>query len=165
MLLQYLFGGPGPIRIVPLLVGSFADCVQAGQRRGRRRTWPGWSPPCGRPRRRAGEPVCYVISGDLAHIGPKFGDPEPVAEPHPGRQPAAGPGDCSTGADRRRRGRATSRRSPTEGDAPPHLRPAADVPGAGGDAGPGPGGVLHYQQYVHPDGSESVSFASMAFYA
>ena len=29
----------------------------------------------------AGEPVCYVISGDLAHIGPKFGDPRPVSEP------------------------------------------------------------------------------------
>ena len=27
------------------------------------------------------EPICYIISGDLAHIGPKFGDPEPVAQP------------------------------------------------------------------------------------
>jgi len=24
--------------------------------------------------------------------------------------------------------------------------------------------VLHYDQYVHPEGEESVSFASMAFY-
>ena len=43
------------------------------------------------------EPICYIISGDLAHIGPKFGDPEPVDEPvlehsrKPGRgDPAAG---------------------------------------------------------------------------
>ena len=27
------------------------------------------------------EPICYVISGDLAHIGPKFGDPWPAVEP------------------------------------------------------------------------------------
>ena len=28
-----------------------------------------------RPRRETREPICYIISGDLAHIGPKFGDP------------------------------------------------------------------------------------------
>ena len=28
----------------------------------------------------AGEPVCYVISGDLAHIGPKFDDEDLVDE-------------------------------------------------------------------------------------
>ena len=27
------------------------------------------------------EPICYIISGDLAHIGPKFGDTQPVTEP------------------------------------------------------------------------------------
>ena len=29
---------------------------------------------------------------------------------------------------------------------------------------PSSGKLLHYDQYAHPDGSESVSFASMAFY-
>ena len=42
-------------------------------------------PASGRGGRR--EPVCYVISGDLAHIGPKFGDPGRVSRTAAGRQP------------------------------------------------------------------------------
>jgi len=33
-----------------------------------------------RAERETAEPVCYIISGDLAHIGPKFGDPERLNE-------------------------------------------------------------------------------------
>src|SRR5207248_8000227 len=72
--LQHLFGRARPIRIVPLLVGSFADCVESGAD-------PADQPDIARmvealraAEAGAGEPVCYVISGDLAHIGPKFGD-------------------------------------------------------------------------------------------
>jgi MEMO1 family protein len=32
-------------------------------------------------------------------------------------------------------------------------------------ARPRSGKVLHYQQYAHPEGHESVSFAAAAFYA
>ena len=46
-----------------------------------RRTWRAWSPRSRTAEAAAGESVCYVISGDLAHIGPKFRDPEPVTEP------------------------------------------------------------------------------------
>ena len=45
----------------------------------------------------AGEPVCYLISGDLAHIGPKFGDPDPVTEPWLAASQAAGRGDPRAG--------------------------------------------------------------------
>src|SRR5262249_42540633 len=79
--LQYLYEGRRPIRIVPLLTGSFHDCVASG-------TPPREQPDIGRMiaalralEAAAGEPICYVISGDLAHIGPKFGDPAPAAEP------------------------------------------------------------------------------------
>ena len=33
---------------------------------------------CGKVEDETQEPICYLISGDLAHIGPKFGDPDPV---------------------------------------------------------------------------------------
>ena len=74
--------GRRPFRIVPLLVGSFVDCVDAASpTRPRPADIARMVAALRRPRRRPGEPVCYVISGDLAHIGPKFGDPEPVTEP------------------------------------------------------------------------------------
>src|SRR5262249_35111678 len=79
--LQYLYEGRKPFRIVPLVVGSFQDSVETG-------SLPSFRADVGRmieALRRAEaetpEPICYLISGDLAHIGPKFGDPVPVAEP------------------------------------------------------------------------------------
>ena len=76
--LQYYYATRRPIRMVPLLVGSFHDCVTSG-------TLPLRQPDIARMvqaleqvERAAGEPVCYLISGDLAHIGPKFGDAGPV---------------------------------------------------------------------------------------
>jgi AmmeMemoRadiSam system protein B len=81
VLLQFLFENRGPIKIVPLLTGSYADYV--GER-----ALPSDGPDVGRmvaalrkAEEACGEPVCYLISGDLAHIGPKFGDPDPVAGP------------------------------------------------------------------------------------
>src|SRR5438067_3779837 len=81
VVLQYLFEKRRPIRIVPLLVGSFGDCVRAGEE-------PKAQPDVARmiealrkAEAETPEPICYLISGDLAHVGPKFGDPEPVGEP------------------------------------------------------------------------------------
>ena len=160
VLLKFLMGDR-PFRIVPLLTGSIHDRVQA----------------CGDPARATdlakmvaalraaeaacAEPVCYLISGDLAHIGPKFGD----------RQSAAGDwleesrakdaevlatleAGCPTrffdavAAEQNRRRIC--------GLSPAWLTLAATRPRAGK--------VLHYQQYVHPEGNESVSFAAAAFY-
>ena len=161
VILQHLFAARGSIRIVPLVVGSFGDCVQEG-------TQPGEFDDIARMARAlraaeaaAGEPVCYVVSGDLAHIGPKFGD----------RRKAEGPWL----AESERQDRAILvevERADAAGyfkviaaeqDArricglpPTYLTLAA--------ARPAKGRLLHYQQFVHPKGSESVSFAAAAFY-
>jgi AmmeMemoRadiSam system protein B len=149
-----------PFRIVPLLVGSFADCVQTG-------TDPADIPDIARMvealRRveaEAGEKVCYLISGDLAHIGPKFGDPDPVAETMltdsrigdelllkaiEAADPEAYFRAVHAEQDRRR----------ICGFPPTWLTLAAAKPRAGKR--------LHYQQFVAPDGHESVSFAAAAF--
>jgi AmmeMemoRadiSam system protein B len=70
--LRWLYAGRRDLRIVPLVVGSFHDCVLAQQ------------PPCQRgdiarmiealrcAAEETREPICILISGDLAHVGPKF---------------------------------------------------------------------------------------------
>lgn len=150
-----------PVRMVPLLVGSFHDAVEAN-------ALPGDLPDVRRmadalaaAEAAAGEEVCYVVSGDLAHIGPKFDDPEPVTA-------------------------AQLQASRAQDEKLLACLETADVGGyfgviaAEGDerricglpptvltllaAKPTTGAVLHYQQYVHPKGSESVSFAAAAFY-
>lgn len=159
--LQYMYENLRPIRIVPIVVGPFRDCIEAGV-----------SPSAQNDIRRmvaalqaaeaeSGERICYVISGDLAHIGPKFGDPLPVSEPQLSHSRAqdqklmqhaeainvAGYYEviASENDDRRICG----------------LPPTFTVLEA---AKPSSGRLLHYGQYVHPEGFESVSFASMAFY-
>jgi AmmeMemoRadiSam system protein B len=159
--LQYLYEGRRPIRIVPLVVGSFHDSVLIGNE------------PAGRDDvgRMVGalrqtvaetkEPVCTIISGDLAHVGPKFGDEGPLTDDFLAR---------SRGRDQAILKRAEA------ADPAGYFRVVADEQDARRICGlpptytvlgalrPGRGKVLHYDQYVHPRGLESVSFASVGFY-
>lgn len=147
-----------PFRIVPLLCGSFADRVAVNstvaddlaRMTAALRTLEA----------EIGEPVCYLISGDLAHIGPKFHDPLPLD-------------DGRLAASRRQDDRILAQLEAAdpagyfgviagEGDErnicglpPTWLTLTATTP-AGGR-------VLHYQQFVHPERHESVSFAAAAF--
>lgn len=159
--LQYLYEGRKPIRIVPLVVGSFDDCVQQGRD-------PNGAGDIGRmiealKRAEADtpEPICYIISGDLAHIGPKFGDPTPVSNgqlTHSKQQDEAIIKAAETvdmagyfrviAAERDRRRICGLPPTYTLLEA---VRPKS-------------GRLTHYDQYIHPHGFESVSFASMAFY-
>jgi AmmeMemoRadiSam system protein B len=159
--LQYLYENRRPFRIVPLLVGSFHDSVLAAR-----------SPShCGdidrmiralrAAEQEAREPICYIISGDLAHIGPKFGDPAPVHD----RQL-----DHSRAQDQLLMARAEEADSEgyfevirAEEDRrricglPPTFTTLAATEAKCGK-------LLHYDRYIHPFGFESVSFASVGFY-
>ena len=159
--LQYLFEGKRPIRIMPLVVGSFQDAVQEG------------AAPTGREdvrrmvealravERETKEPICYIISGDLAHIGPKFGDAHEAAGPW---------------LDRSRERDQAILRQAEAADPAGYFRVIAEEGDGRRICGlpptytvleairPGAGKVLHYDQYVHPRGHESVSFASVGFY-
>ena len=159
--LQYLYEGRRPIRIVPLVVGSFSDCV-ADER------LPKHQPDIGRmiealrkAEAETTEPICYLISGDLAHIGPKFGDRRQVHD----AQLAV-----SLKQDQAILKKAEEVDSAgyfqiiaDEGDSRRicGLPPTYTVLEA---ARPKQGKLLHHDRYVHPDGYESVSYASMAFY-
>ena len=160
--LQHLFAGRGPIRIVPLLVGSFHDCVAGGH-------LPDDAPDVSRmvtalqtAEAACPEPVCYVVSGDLAHIGPKFGDTRKA--------------EGSWLAASEQRDRAVLKWLDAA-DASGYFREVASEKDerricglsptwlALAAARPRTGTVLHYQQFVHPEGFESVSFAAAAFHA
>ena len=108
------------------------------------------------------EPVCYVISGDLAHIGPKFEDKRPaigawlshsrekdqeILKTLEAADPAAFFKVIALEKNSRR----------ICGLPPTWLTLEVTRPRSGK--------VLHYQQYAHPEGHESVSFAAVAFYA
>src|SRR5207253_9859478 len=79
--LQYLYENKRPFRIVPLVVGSFQDCVDTGLAPAAQNDIGRMIEALRRAEAETNEPICYLISGDLAHIGPKFGDPDPVTEP------------------------------------------------------------------------------------
>ena len=137
------------VRIVPLLIGPVSDDI------------PRMAEALAKAEADAGESVCYVISGDLAHIGPKFDDPEPVTAEQlkASREQdekllkcleAADAGGYSEVIDDEDDARRICGHSPTV------LTLLA--------AKPTRGRVTHYQQYAHPQGHESVSFAAAAFY-
>ena len=160
LLLQYLYETVGAIRIVPLLVSSYARHVNGGTDPATAANITRMAEGLRLAEAAAGEPVCYIISGDLAHIGPKFDDPEPVnanqlaysrAQDHKlldklTTADAAGYFQviANEGDDRR-----------ICGLPPTHLTLLAACPTRGK--------ILHYQQYIHPHGHESVSFASASF--
>jgi AmmeMemoRadiSam system protein B len=159
--LQYLYENRRPIRIVPLVVGSFHDCVEMRAEPTHRGDIRRLIEALRRVETETAEPICYIISGDLAHIGPKFGDPQflqPATLGHSRKQDneiirtaeSANPASyfvvIAAEQDERR----------ICGLPPTYMVLEALRPSSGE--------LLHYDQYVHPDGYESVSFASMAFY-
>jgi AmmeMemoRadiSam system protein B len=160
VLLQYLYENKRDFRIVPLLVGSFGDCVRSGRSPGHLEEVRRMVEALTEAEREAGEPVCYLISGDLAHVGPKFDDPAPVSVPQ---------------LEHSRRQDESLMRHAERADADGYFEAIAEE----GDerricglsptwltltaARPARGRLVHYDQYVHPEGYESVSFAGMVF--
>lgn len=158
--LQYLYQERRPFRIVPLVVGSFHDTIASGVPPRVQADVGRFIAALRRTDAAMGERICYIISGDLAHLGPKFGDPLPVGEPlltHSREQDQI------------------LLRYTEAGDACGYFRIIADEFDRRRICGlpptytvlealrPTRGRTLYYDQYVHPLGHESVSFASVAF--
>jgi len=159
--LQYLYEARRPIHVVPLLVGSFYDCIQGDTVPSAKADIDRMVKALRQVEAETPEPICYIISGDLAHIGPKFGDRQPVADralAHSRAQDLALIRQAEA-ADRDGYFQIIA----DEGD----CRRICGLPPTFvslGAAAPRHGKLLHYDQYVHPRRFESVSFASMAFY-
>ncbi|MFO0845702.1 MAG: AmmeMemoRadiSam system protein B [Gemmataceae bacterium] len=159
--LHYLYERKRDIRIVPILVGSFEDCVSAGDDPTERDDLRRMVAALQAAERETPEPVCYVISGDLAHIGPKFGADHPLREAELAH---------SRSQDRAILAKAERADSLGYFDVIARERDARNICGlpptwlALAATKPASGRLLRYDQYVDPSGYESVSFASVGFY-
>jgi len=159
--LQYLYEGKRPFRIVPLLVGSFQDCIAEGCFPGEKSDIARMIAALRAVERETPEPICYLISGDLAHIGPHFGDADVLDSP------VLSQSKKQDHAILKQAERATAndffRVVAEEGDERRicGLSPTWTVLEA---AQPSRGRTLNYAQYVQADHTLSVSFASVAFY-
>ena len=160
--LQHVLGERREFSIVPILVGSFHDLMQAGAD-------PIDDPEVGRMIRAlrsaeaaSGKKVAYIGGIDLCHVGPEFGDPSPVDDATL---------DAVKDFDRAMLDRASAR------DAAGWFSKAAEVDNrwrvCGLAAtytmleaiGPARGRLLSYDQAVNPARTCCVTFASVAFEA
>ncbi len=76
--LQYLLGGRRPFTIVPILVGSFHDLMEAGTDPIEAAEVRRFVEALRAAEAAGGKRVAYIGGIDLSHVGPEFGDPVPV---------------------------------------------------------------------------------------
>jgi MEMO1 family protein len=76
--LQYLLGGRREFSIVPILVGSFHDLMERGIDPIDDPEVRGFVQALQAAEAAAGKRVAYIGGIDLCHVGPEFGDPNPV---------------------------------------------------------------------------------------
>ncbi len=160
--LQYVLGGRRDFRIVPILVGSFHDLMERG-------VDPIDDPEVSRfvqalraAESASGRRVAYIGGIDLCHVGPEFGDPNPV-DPELQEQVRLFDGSMLDRA--------------AAGDPGGWFRTAANVGNrwrvCGLAAtytmlqaiGPARGRLLNYRQAIDDRRTCCVSFASMVFHA
>ena len=160
VLLKFLLG-ERPFKIVPLLTGSLHDLVHTGEDPGEAMDLARMIAALQAAELGSAEPVCYIISGDLAHIGPKFGDKQKAAGPWLDESRAKDDAILKTleaACPKKFFAEIAKEKNDRRicGLSPAWLTLAVTKPRKGK--------VLHYQQFVHPQGKESVSFAAAAFY-
>ena len=161
VLLQYCLENHRPFRIVPLAVGSFHDCILTSTPPHEKEDIYLMIQALRKAEADSGEKVCYISSGDLAHIGPKFGDREPVAATfleHSRKQDHALLHRLAAGDSRGFFDTVLNEQDSRRICGFPPTYTLMSV------LQPEHGKLLQYDQYVEPRGFESVSFASLAFY-
>jgi MEMO1 family protein len=159
--LRYLYEGRRDVRIVPLVVGSFQDCVLTGQSPAHHCDIARMIEALRRAAAETRAPICWLISGDLAHIGPKFNHDEQL----------------TTALLQRsfERDHALLRHA-AAGDAAGYFQAIAREQDARNICGfpptlllfeamrPRGGRLVHYDRHIDPQGNSSVSWASMVFH-
>jgi MEMO1 family protein len=161
VLLQYLLANRRPFHIVPLVVGSFHDAIVARKSPDKSADIEAMIRALHEVEAELAAPPAYIISGDLAHIGPKFGDSKRV-DSRWLKQSESGDRGLVASAERadmdgyfQAIAKEDDRRRIC-GLPPTYTLLQALQPKSGK--------LLGYDQYMHPSGFESVSFASMGFY-
>jgi len=159
--LQHVLAGRGDFSIVPILVGSFRDLMAAGKEPGEDGEVTAFVEALREVEAASGKRVVYIGGIDLCHVGPEFGDPEPVS--------------LEKQEEIRRFDEALLARA-SQGDAAGWYETAVAIGNrhrvCGLEAGytilrtmrAGQGQLLRYDQAVDPQRLCLVSFASMTFH-
>ena len=162
LFLQFLFEGKRDFTIVPLLAGSFHDAIET-------RTEPARIAEVARmidalrgAEEASDQEVCYIASGDLAHLGMKFGDTWEVDE-----QRSRWCRSADEALLRRIESASASQWFNAIAEEEDRRRICGLPPTYAmlEAARPARGKVLKYDQFVDPRGFEIVSFASVVFCA
>jgi AmmeMemoRadiSam system protein B len=74
LFLQYVLGPARKFCVVPILVGSFHECVARQINPAGMAHIADFIQAIRQVATARGEPLCYIVGGDLAHVGMKFGD-------------------------------------------------------------------------------------------
>ena len=78
LFLQYIFGPTRKFRVVPILVGSFSECVARQINPAEMVHIADFIQAIREVASARNQPICYIVGGDLAHVGMKFGDEGPL---------------------------------------------------------------------------------------
>lgn len=160
VLLHYLRPRENDFRIVPIVLGNIDKAMRSGQPGEKNAILSKILKALKSAEAAAKESVCYLLSGDLAHIGPKFEDPVKL--------------DKDRIASSRKQDRIVMDHL-VRGSADDFLKEVASEQNARNICGVAPfwyglklmgnrpGKLLHYQQFIDPKWRESVSFASVAY--
>ena len=76
--LQYLYGGRREISIVPVLTSYVHEALARGRRPQDDPRVPAFLDALGETVANCGRRVAFIAGADLAHMGPRFGDPAPI---------------------------------------------------------------------------------------
>ena len=79
--LRYLYGDRRDVRIVPVLASFAHEAMHKGQRPDDDARVPRFLEALAETIAASGRRVALIAGADLAHVGPRFGDPEPVDAP------------------------------------------------------------------------------------
>ncbi len=160
VMLHFLRPRENDFRIVPIVLGNIEKEMRSGHPGEEIATLKKILGALQKAQAGANEPICYLLSGDLAHIGPKFNDSIKL--------------DSNRIVSSRKLDEKVLDRLLT-GSADHFLSQVASEKNARNIcgvapfwyglklAGDRPGKLLHYQQYVDPKWHESVSFTSVAY--
>ncbi|MBI3457175.1 MAG: AmmeMemoRadiSam system protein B [Candidatus Rokubacteria bacterium] len=156
--LRYLFRDPGAIRIVPILTSFVQECLAHGRDPAAEPAVAGVLDAVRETMAAVPRRYCLVAGADLAHLGPRFGDPEPVSRVRLAQAEAEDRALLSLVASADARGVFAA--VAVEGDSrricglSPIYALLATLPA-------GRGRILRYGQWPDPQGT--VTFASVAF--
>ena len=79
VLLRYLFAGRRDVTIVPVLASFAHEALARGQRPDDDARIPRFLDAIGEATAVTGRKVAFIAGADLAHVGPRFGDPAPIS--------------------------------------------------------------------------------------